>query len=138
MPKLIYTVILWYRFVVQSPPPPRGGGLLLHDSPPPPPLRGNRPDKRGEIARGGGYSIGCTVVPLSRHALHLWAVAYVPLNAAVLDLRPLVGFQTPWMFALVLNHTTGECGRRSAMLCCLPALRRGFQNEDPDRNLGRR
>ena len=22
-PKLIYTVILWYRFVVQSPPPPK-------------------------------------------------------------------------------------------------------------------
>ena len=25
-PKLIYTVILWYRFVVQPPPPPRLGG----------------------------------------------------------------------------------------------------------------
>ena len=35
-----------------TPPPPRGEPSL-HDCPPPPP-RGNRPDKRGEIARGGG------------------------------------------------------------------------------------
>ena len=25
VPKLIYTVILWFSFVVQSPPPPQGG-----------------------------------------------------------------------------------------------------------------
>ena len=36
-PKLIYTVILWYRFVV----------------PPPPPQGGNQPDKRGGISSGG-------------------------------------------------------------------------------------
>ena len=56
-PKLIYTVILWYRFVVQSPPPPppRGGGPSLCDRPPLPPEGGDRPDKRGEISRGGGY-----------------------------------------------------------------------------------
>ena len=27
-PKLIYTVILWYSFVVQSPPPLRGGTVI--------------------------------------------------------------------------------------------------------------
>ena len=27
-PKLIYTVMLWYSFVVQLPPPPRGGGTV--------------------------------------------------------------------------------------------------------------
>ena len=34
-PKLFYTVILWYSFVVQSPPPPRGEPSL-HGCPPPP------------------------------------------------------------------------------------------------------
>ena len=34
-PKLIYTVILWYSFVVQSPPPPWGGEPSLRDRPPP-------------------------------------------------------------------------------------------------------
>ena len=38
-PKLIYTEILWYSFVVQSPPPPVGG---------------DRHDIGGEITRGGG------------------------------------------------------------------------------------
>ena len=36
----LHCVILWYRFVVQSPPPPWGGG---------------RPDKRGGVAREGVY-----------------------------------------------------------------------------------
>ena len=50
-PKLIYTVILWYRFVVQSPPPPRGGDR--HFMTVPLPLGGTGLTKRGEIARGG-------------------------------------------------------------------------------------
>ena len=29
MPKLIYTVILWYSFVVQFPPPLEGGGATV-------------------------------------------------------------------------------------------------------------
>ena len=37
-PKLIYTVILWFSFVVQPPPPPGGG---------------NRHDVGGEITGGG-------------------------------------------------------------------------------------
>ena len=49
--KLIYTVILWYRFVVRPPPPPRGEPSLCDR--PPPPRGGNRRDKRGEISRGG-------------------------------------------------------------------------------------
>ena len=35
-PKLIYTVILWYSFVVQSPPAPQGGEPSLRDRRPPP------------------------------------------------------------------------------------------------------
>ena len=50
-PKLIYTVMLWYRFVVQS-PPPGGGGNCHFMTAPPPPVGGNRPDRRGEIAGG--------------------------------------------------------------------------------------
>ena len=38
-PKLVYTVILWYRFVVQSPPLPWGGTDLT---------------KGGRVQRGGG------------------------------------------------------------------------------------
>ena len=50
--KLIYTVILWYRFVVRPPPPPRGEPSFCDCPPPPPPRGGHRPDKRGEISRG--------------------------------------------------------------------------------------
>ena len=45
-PKLIYTVILWYRFVVQSPHPPAEGEPSLRNRPP-------RHDNGGEITRGG-------------------------------------------------------------------------------------
>ena len=45
-PKLIYTVILWYRFVV----PPQRGEPSLCDPPPPPKGGGDRPDK----IKGGG------------------------------------------------------------------------------------
>ena len=54
-PKLIYAVILWYSFVVQSPPPPPPGGEpSLHDCPP----DRDRPDQRGQIARTGGIVCG--------------------------------------------------------------------------------
>ena len=59
-PKLICTVILWYRFVVQYPPPPKGGNH--HFMTVPSPMGGSRPDKRGEIARGGGMSATQTLV----------------------------------------------------------------------------
>ena len=39
-PKLIYTVILWCRFVVQCPP---GGEPSLDDCPPPTPISACRP-----------------------------------------------------------------------------------------------
>ena len=49
MPKLIYTVILWYRFVVQSPPaPPQGGDR--HFMTVPLPLGGTGLTKGGEVA----------------------------------------------------------------------------------------
>ena len=34
VPKLIYTVILWYRFVVCAPPPPRGNRHFVTVPPP--------------------------------------------------------------------------------------------------------
>ena len=37
---------------ISPPPPPKGGNRYLVTAPPP---GGGRPDKRGEIARGGGY-----------------------------------------------------------------------------------
>ena len=43
VPKLIYTVILWYSFVVQSPPPP--------------PQRANHHDIGGQITRRGGEGV---------------------------------------------------------------------------------
>ena len=64
-PKLIYTVILWYRFVVRSPAPP-GGGPSLCDRPLP--LSGGTgPTKEGGISREGvrlgmGTSAGTRVL----------------------------------------------------------------------------
>ena len=46
-PKLIYTVILWYRFVVRFPPPPRGGEPSLCD-----PRGGTSPTKGGTFQGG--------------------------------------------------------------------------------------
>ena len=50
VPKLMYTVIPWYRFVVWF--PHRGGDSHLVT--PPPFGGGNRPDKRGGGFKGGG------------------------------------------------------------------------------------
>ena len=55
-PKLIYTVILWYSFVVQS-PLPQGGEPSLHDCPPP--RGGTGLTKGGGLQRGGGYAPSC-------------------------------------------------------------------------------
>ena len=49
--KLIYTVIFWYSFVVQSPPTPPGRGNRHFMTPPP--FGGDRHDKGGEISKGG-------------------------------------------------------------------------------------
>ena len=46
-PKVIYSVILWYSFVVQF-PSPQGENHHFMTVPPPPPPGGNRPHKRGE------------------------------------------------------------------------------------------
>ena len=53
-PKLICTVILWYRFVVQSPPLPTGGKPSLHDRPPPPCGGGTVATLVGRLQGGGG------------------------------------------------------------------------------------
>ena len=51
-PKLIYTVILWYRFVVRPPPPlPGGGGPSLCDRPPTGPTKGGRFQREGGLSK---------------------------------------------------------------------------------------
>ena len=50
-PKLIYTVILWCSFVVQSPPPPEGEPSLRE---PPPPKWGGTVTTLGGRLQGGG------------------------------------------------------------------------------------
>ena len=42
-PKLIYAVILWYRFVVRPPPPARPPGGDRHFMTAPPPRKGGEP-----------------------------------------------------------------------------------------------
>ena len=64
MPKLIYTVMLWYRIVVQSPPAPQGV---------------NQFDKRGEIADGGGGGGGALhILPFVFYSFAMLVGSRVP------------------------------------------------------------
>ena len=54
MPKLIYTVILWYRFVVRPPPPsPGGNNTPWRHANPPTPLGGEPARQKGGDFKGG-------------------------------------------------------------------------------------
>ena len=59
-PKLIYTVILWYRFVVRPPPPPGGGNQHFVTAPHPPGGGDHHfvtapPGGGGGPTKGGGF-----------------------------------------------------------------------------------
>ena len=107
------------------PPPPPGGEPSLHDFmtlPPPPPWVGNRPDKRGEIARGWGATGPWTHLLKRRpagvpHGYEGGAQSHVPM------LYSMTPVQTaPRPAGAFVGHGQASCEQTSPLLCRGPLV----------------